>query len=302
MIEVIKPKNEAHWLELRTNDITSTEVSALFGLSPYQTVFEVWHRKKDKVSVQLEMNERMKWGTRLQDSIAAGIAEDNGWEVYRIDEYMRNPELRMGSSFDFGIGDDGILEIKNVDSLVFKDGWLIDGDNLEAPPHIELQVQHQLSVSKRKFTYIGVLVGGNRIALVKREPDATIINAIHERVEAFWHSIETNDAPLPEWSKDADFISKLYGYAEPGKVLEVGEESPFLPLVNDYRALGESLKEIESKRDGIKAQLLTMMGDAEKIVGGRWSISAGMVGPAEISYKRDGFRQFRVNWKKEKKA
>ena len=29
-----------------------------------------------------------------------------------------------------------ILEIKNVDSLAFKEGWIVDGEDVQAPPHI----------------------------------------------------------------------------------------------------------------------------------------------------------------------
>src|SRR3990172_11795006 len=120
-VETIKPKNEAEWLSLRMKDITSTEISALFGISPYSTEFELWHRKKNKLYVDFEETERMTWGLRLQNAIAKGIAEDQGWKVRRMNEYIRIPELRIGASFDFSIeGKDiepGILEIKNVDSL-----------------------------------------------------------------------------------------------------------------------------------------------------------------------------------------
>src|SRR3990167_5628915 len=100
---IIKPTSEADWLSLRTLDITSTEISALFGCSPYSTAFELWHRKKSGVIVQLKENERMFWGTKLQDAIAAGIAEEQGWAIRRMNEYIRNAELRIGSSFDFAI-------------------------------------------------------------------------------------------------------------------------------------------------------------------------------------------------------
>ena len=58
------------WLENRLLDVTSTEVSALFNLNPYQTEFELYHQKKDKVVVAISDNERMAWGRRLEDSIA----------------------------------------------------------------------------------------------------------------------------------------------------------------------------------------------------------------------------------------
>ena len=72
----------------------------------------------------------MKWGTRLQDSIAMGIAQDQGWSIRPMKEYITDTDLRLGASFDFAIGDDGLLEIKNVDSLVFHKQWESDGDHV----------------------------------------------------------------------------------------------------------------------------------------------------------------------------
>src|SRR3990167_4888783 len=191
MHQVITPKSKGEWLELRTKDITSTEIGALFGFSPYLTAFELWHRKKEGLVVSIDENERMKWGTRLQDSIANGIAQDNVWKVRRMDEYIRIPSLKIGSSFDFSIEceTNGLLEIKNVDSLAFKDGWLVDGDNIEAPPHIELQGQHQLLVSGRQYAYIGALVGGNTVKLIRRQVDEAIHAKIKTAAADFWKSI-----------------------------------------------------------------------------------------------------------------
>lgn len=73
--------DKQEWLKKRLDDITSTEVSALFGLSPYSTEFELWHRKKSREVVELASNERMVWGSRLESAIAGGIASDQGWEV-----------------------------------------------------------------------------------------------------------------------------------------------------------------------------------------------------------------------------
>lgn len=297
----IRPSNEKEWLELRTKDITSTEISALFGISPYTTEFELWHRKKEGNVVDFEQTDRMLWGTRLQDAIASGIAQDNNWTIRRMDEYVRVPELRIGASFDFAIGDEGLLEIKNVDSLQYKQGWEIDGDNVEAPPHIEIQVQHQLAVSGRAFAYLGALIGGNRVVLIKREPDAEIIEAIKLQVSKFWASIDSNTPPLPNFEKDAEFISKLYRYAEPGKLLDLSGDEGFKEIAVRHKALGDLIKKSTEERDGLKAQMLMTIGDAEKVICEGFSISAGLVGPAEIAYTREGYRNFRLNWPRAKK-
>lgn len=300
--EIISGATETEWLELRTHDITSTDAAALFGISPYLTPFELWHRKKSKTVVALEPNERIRWGSRLQDAIAQGICIDNEWEAYRRkDEYVRMLKIPMGASFDFEFHQGGempLLEIKNVDSLVFKEGWIVDGDHVEAPAHIELQVQAQLAVADRKKAYIGAFIGGNRVVLIERERDDQVIQALQNRVQQFWDTIDSNVEPDPDFQKDADFIKRLYRYADPGKVIDASGDTLLAKLVMQYKQAADAEKLLETEKEGYKAQMLTMIGDASKVVAPGYSISAGLIGPAHVEYERKGYRDFRVFTKK----
>ncbi len=307
--ETIIPKDEQEWLALRTKDITSTDVAALFGISPYLTEFELWHRKKDSTIVEFSPNTRMAWGNRLEEAIAKGIAEDNNFQVAKIPEYIRCPELRIGSSFDYRIVDgnltnkssDAILEVKNVDGLAYKDGWLINGDSIESPPHIELQVQHQLLVSGLSAAYIGALIGGNRVTLIKRLPDPQIQEAIKVKVAAFWASIDANEEPTPDFKEDAEFIAKLNGYAEPGKLLNAHGDAKLSGLVRDYKEWGSKADNAKAEKEGIRAQILTIIGDAEKVKGDEFTITAGLIPPTRIeAYERKGWRDFKIFLSKKK--
>ena len=296
--QTVYPKSELEWLQARTNDITSTEISALFGISPYITEFELWHRKKTKDVVKIEENTRMKWGKRLEPTIAMGIAEDHDLKITPFKEYVRLIDFKIGSSFDYSIGSDGLLEIKNVDARVYNSGWEISDDDIQAPNHIEMQVQHQLLVSGRKYALIGAFIGGNEITLLKREPDKDIQDAILRKTKAFWASIEANQPPKPDFEKDYEFIRHLNSYAEPGKIIEPNDR--MIDLSQKYKLLSDQIKVAESQRDGIKAELLTMMGDAEKVKGDTFSISAGIIGEAQVSYTRKSYRDFRLFFKKTK--
>lgn len=300
-IQTIVPESEDHWLTLRAQDITSTEVSALFGISPYTTLFEVWHRHMENIVVKFEANERTRWGLRLQDSIAAGVAEDQGWKVRRMDEYIRIPSLKAGSSFDFAVNTTGLLEIKNVDALMFRDGWMVDGDNIEAPPHIEMQVQHQLRVSGRKEAHIGALVGGNRLVLIKREPDEKVIAAMDKKIEWFWNTIADKKEPKPDFSRDADVIRQLYSQAEEGKVFDARGNAEINDLVSHYSDVMLAEKTVKAQKDEIKSRLIATIGDCEKAVGDNFTISAGLISETVIdSYTRAGYRNFIINVKKGK--
>lgn len=299
----IVPENEEHWLQLRAPDITSTEIAALFGINPYMTKFELWHRKREQLVVRIEQNERMKWGTRLEDAIARGIGEDQGWKIRRVNRYMRIAELRIGSSFDFEIvGQDSLLEIKNVDGLAFRDGWLVDGDNIEAPPHIEMQVQHQLAVSQKSQARIGALIGGNSPVILERKVDTAIVEAIYRESKLFWDSIAAGEAPNPDFAQDAEFIASLYSSSIAGKVMDLQNDAAFTGLANQYVEAQKNAKEADEAKDAVKAQMLMRFGDAEKVIGAGFSISAGVVAGGQVAYERKPYRNFRLTVKKSKGA
>jgi putative phage-type endonuclease len=299
MIETLHPENEAAWLALRRPIITSTEVAALFNCSPWVTYYELWKRKHDNLEVEFESNERVAWGQRLEAAIAQGIAEDEGLAIRRMDEFIQDTELKLGASFDYAIDPDGILEIKNVDGLVFKDKWGVDGENIEEPIHIAFQVQTQLMLSGRKYALLRPLVGGNRIMKVRREPDVKVHKAIQAKVKEFWDSVRDHKEPKPDFAQDADFISKIYSFAEPGRVLNADDR--ISKLAETYRTYSIAAKAAEDKKDAARAEILTLIGDAERVVGETFSISAGLIGPKWIErYERKGYRSFKVNWKKEK--
>lgn len=300
MFQKIIPRDKAHWLELRKPVITSTEVAALFGISPYLTPYELFYRKRDQMDIEFEPNERVTWGLRLEHAIASGIAEDNDWSIRRMDEFIFDPELKLGSSFDYEafLGDTsvGLLEIKNVDALVFRDGWILDGDHMEGPPHIEIQIQNELLVSGHKQVHLCALVGGNKVVLIRRDRDEDVISALKNRVEMFWKSIRDNVEPKPDFERDAKFIASLYRYSEPGKVITATKE--ITEIAASYKAAGNEAKEWEAKKQAAKARILTLIGDAEKVIGEGFSISAGIIGPCEVKYTREGYRDFRINVKK----
>lgn len=314
--EIIIPKDQADWLAMRKADVTSTESAALFGMSPYTTHFELWHAKKNGVAREFKVNERMQWGNRLEAAIAHGIAEEQGWEIKPLKEYMRIPDARMGSSFDFVITNlpDGPvhLEIKNVDYLAFRDGWIEHDDGtIEAPEHIEMQVQHQMAVSGFRRSFIGAFIAGNRGVVIERERDEAVIAAIKAKVAEFWRTVDAGEEPLPVMPGDAEAVIRLNQYAKPGKILDASGDANIAALVLEYKEAAKAEANAAEDKEVAKAKLFEAIGDAEKVLLEGWTISAGIQAEtpptlitAEMVGKtyggRKGFRNLRVNPKKAK--
>lgn len=300
--------SEKEWLEARKHDLTSTDIADLFGVGR-SSPFELWHKKKKLLDSNFEGNERSDWGLALQDAIMAKFAKDNGWSHRRMNEYIRIPELRLGSSFDFEIEyeDEGenilyaLSEVKNVDGLIVHKDWLIGEDGeYEATPHIELQAQHQMLVSGHDRNNICACVAGNKGLLLPRKANQKIHQAILERARVFWKSIDDNTPPEPDYSKDAEFIATLYRDAEEGKVYDASVDHDFERLMNDYRLACEHEKIYEGTKKEIKARLLDKIGDASKVIFPGGSISCGIIQETLVeAYTRKAYRSWKPYFKKQ---
>lgn len=298
----IKIESVKHWHELRDQDLTSTAVSALFKINPYMTEYELFHEKKKGLKKDFKETERMIWGNRLESVIAEGICHDNEWKGQPFKDYIRLPEYRLGSSFDWLINDgdgEAILEIKNVDSFVFMNTWNVDGETvIEAPPHIEMQVQHQMLVSGIDRAYIGVFSGGNKTYVLKRKKSEAIQSKILEKAAAFWAN---DNEPKPDYAKDFELMKIINSYAEPGK--EIQASSEINELVAEHKKVYAQYKALDKKISEIKGKIFEKIGDAWKVKGENFSISAGVI-PEKVvkrsEYVKKSYRNFRINYSRKK--
>ncbi len=292
---------EEAWLAARERDLTSTSIAALLGRSPYQTPFELWYEKHKGEKTARFDTEAMEWGNALEPAIAHKLAAKHGWEIRPMKEYIRFPELRLASSFDYLITNlavPTILECKNVGVRMLNnpDGWVETDFSYEAPSYIEYQAQTQLLLSGFPELIIGACIGGNEERLLHRTLFQDVADEIMDASKKFWASTEP---PPPDFYRDGKLLAHLHGYAEPDKVVNATPEIE--RLVEEYLRFSDEAKIADEHKQARKAELLTLVGDAEKIVGKGFSVSAGMIAPTEVkAYTRAGYRGWRVHKRKPK--
>lgn len=311
--ETVAYTTEAEWLANRKADLTSTECAALFDASPYCTPYELHLIKSGALPADdFKTNERMTWGNRLEAPIAAGVAEDLGLIVIPFKTYMRIPDLRMGSSFDFQIvglvdgfnGDEtarnffrergpGIMEVKNVDGLQFRRNWIDDGENIEAPAHIEFQVQHQQLVSGMTWSVIAPLVGGNTPKPIYRVADEPVQAAIVQAVTQFWQRIGAGTPPEPDYAKDSKTIKRLFVNND-GSAIDLSHDVRLAGLCADYKTAGADAKAAESRKQAALAEILTIIGTHKSITTANGKVSAGTRSEVYKCYRREAYEKVTI--------
>jgi predicted phage-related endonuclease len=287
---------EPPFRDLRRRHVGSSEVAALFNLSPHATRLELYLRKRGELpEPDLSAYEPALWGLALEAAIGQAVGERVGWSVRKVRRYLAHPEVAgMGCSLDFEIVNHrrgaGILEIKTVDRRAFRD-W----QGGRPPIHYELQLQHQLACSRRTWGAIGVLVGGNELRVTSYERHHGAIARMEREVEVFWREVAEGRPPRPDYQADLATLAALYRHAAKGSFLDLRHSARMRQLCEEHTAAADAERAARQRRETAKAELLDLIRDAETVWADGFRISAGTVEGGPVHYVRDAYRSLRVS-------
>lgn len=299
--------NEKEWLEARKQDITSTELAALMGMSEYKSRLKLWMIKAGKIEDDFVETRFTKWGKRLQLAIGQGISEDEGFECFDLTGfYLRDEESRLGASMDFKVicpqRGPGLLETKSTGFFDESAGWFKD----RAPIDYEFQIQGQLNLAVAEgqgitWGLIGALDGRKNTRPYYRAPDADLWALVKEEAAKFWHSIKIDEPPAPDYIADGDLIRKLQGPVNAGQNISLTGNNRAHELIQKYHEIEFELKEArifrepkEESLQRIKNELHHLMGKAEVALIGDYRVSARETEIDERLQKGYKYRRFDV--------
>lgn len=302
---LIKFTSEKEWLEARARDITSTDIAALFGLSPHKSRLRLWQEKAGYLDPEFEENQFTIWGKRLQVPVAMGICEDEGWAGEDLTgTYSTFPDLRLGSSYDVLVKcstrGKGHLEVKVAEEFREEDGWTKE----RAPLTHEFQMANQLHCAAKdeqglKFNCLGILGRRQRIRLYFREYDRELGQMIDHEVSSFWASITADIPPKPDYSVDADILEKLRKPLRSGDVINLTGNNRAHDLIQTWfersaarKALIDQIKPLEKDMKTIEAELHDIMGRNEIAIIGDYQIRAKVQVNEERIQHETSFRRF----------
>lgn len=259
--------NTAEWHELRARGVGASEVAAVVGLSPFESQFSLWHRKKGNLPGPDPANPLFYWGHALEPLIATRYAShhEEVWVMdcgtYRHPErdwQLANPDrlLFPTNGVTAKTPPLGVLEIKTTR---YGDNWGPHGST-EIPLHVRCQVMQQMDVMGVPFADVAVLIGGNDYREYRIEFDKTDAAALRDAGAEFWTSLQTDDEPPIDASWETyEAVRDLHPDIDPD--LDVDLDPDLWDRFNFTKQMADSYAD---EHRHVKSALLHAMGNARR--------------------------------------
>jgi len=291
MIERKTITTREEWLAWRKEDVTASQVGALFNCHAYVTPLRLYAEKCGTEFI-VEDNLAMRRGRWLEPAVAKAVEEVRpDWKLEQATEYLRDPDLRMGATPDFYIHGDprglGVLQAKSVAPSVYAREW---NDGKEVPLWIILQAVQEGMLAGADFVVVAaLLVDAHNMDVAIHDLGARNPLAeakIKDAIKKFWDDVERGIEPEPDYAKDANVVKAMWR-AERAKDAEVdlSGNNRIPELLNMREILKREIKDAEAQVDAIDTEIKFEMKDA--------AIATGIEG-WRVTYKTSFVKEYTV--------
>ena len=262
------------WHAARANGIGGSEIAAVVGLSPHESRFSLWHRKKGLVG-PVEENPQMRWGKKHEPTICAEFAElhpewivhisgtyaaaGRAWQIANPDRLLYRPETDEPFA---------LLEAKTARD---DEGWGKEGTG-EIPVHYRAQCLWYLDVLGLPVCHLAVLIAGAdyREYLVEYDPDEARI--LREAGARFMDDLARDNRP------DIDGHSATYqAIREIPEGLDPVDVEIDTALRDRFYAAQDAFWAAEDELTACKGELLDAIGTGQRAVCERQRIATRTV-------------------------
>lgn len=273
----------AAWHEIRRKNVGGSEIAALFrAQADYQmseySLFMVKSGRIPPPPVDDGPGTRIWFGIKLEAQIAQMAADLYGWTIEKGGYCTDDTTPGMGASLDYlitapgpderamGFTGPGVLQIKNIDWIQHKRTW----DHDEPPPHILLQLQHEIACSGCTWGIIVGMVGGNELPAYRYSIRPKMVGEIRQRVGAFWTRVGERKPPLIDGSDStADAISTLFPAIDDDRQVDLTSDNELPEICAGLVVATADRKEAEAREQELKNRL------DEKMAGRKRGLCSG---------------------------
>lgn len=240
----------------RTSYIGGSDAAVICGLSPWKSPLTLYQEKKGLIEPDdLSDNERVYWGTVLEEIVAREYSRRTGRKIRRVNRLIRHKEIPyIGAHIDRNVlNEPRILECKTADGRKAVD-WG-EEDSPEIPPYYYPQTQHYLYVTGDEVCDVAVLIGGNTYRLYQVPRDEEFIAGMVVLEQEFWDRIENDNPPPPETTDEA---RKLWARSHPGEIIAT---EGAVEAAERLAQVKHDMKGLEKEQEALELELMMQLGE-----------------------------------------
>lgn len=258
------PAHAPGWYETRRSGITATDLAKILDLSQYGTARHVWMDKLGLTADEDAESEAARWGTVLEEPVAAEWAHRHDCEVVPVGILAHRDHRWALASLDRIVLDcpDGQgpcgLEVKTRSAFV-AGKWRDD-----VPDDVLAQVMWGLHVTGLGHMHVAALIGGQRLESYRVDRDDDVIAYLRGHAENLWGLVQAGQ--MPECAPTAALGRLLDSLHETRDGDTVVDEDTAEALLADYRDAAAAEKEAVAARERAKVAVIAALGAGQRLV------------------------------------
>lgn len=253
MTRIVEHTDE--WFAARRDGVTSTDIVAILGLSPWASEGDIAREKMtgDRVPDDADGERRKRIGTAVQGVIAAEEEIEHGVRLRRVRTLRGHRGVPWAlTSLDYvRVGERTIVETKASASRDWNDGL---------PERVEAQVRWQMGVTGYPHAHVAALRYGRDLACFDVDHDDKMFANLLTVAADFRRRLDAG-GPFDE---TRDSVRRAFPYDD-GSTITADDDlaAAVLELVETRRVKST----VEDREDALVRAITTRIGPASEVVG-----------------------------------
>jgi predicted phage-related endonuclease len=277
------------WLDWRRQDVTASRIAALWDLHPYisrQNLVDIMRGSTNAGTGSVPDSPAMRRGRILEPAVAAAVEEDKPeWKpLVKATTYHRLPDIRLGASPDYFVGDDGLIQVKTC-SVAQWEKW-----HGHPPLAYTLQTSTELLVTGRAWGCLAIMVCSPSYPVhyfdVPRHGPAE--RRILDAVAQWWKAWDAGE--IPHAAPSAELAADL----DDGSYRDLSGDNELPPLLAERAELKATTSTVEKRLKEIDYAVKNRMGPASSGWLPGWQISFATQHRREVLVPAKDIRVLRV--------
>jgi hypothetical protein len=183
--------DRASWGQLRSRDLTASRIAAIFDCGhPFLSREQLCNQLRGHPRKRFD-SFHMRAGRILEAGVALAISESRpDWHLVKATAYYQIPELRLGCTPDYLLGEHGLVQIGTVSPSAWRSG--------EPPAYKIIQTHFEMIVTGRREGWLPIMIRQLPelpLHLFEIPYDPVIERAILDASAAWWRAMDRGEVP-----------------------------------------------------------------------------------------------------------